>query len=393
MINILSRIFIKNHTDYKNPEVRTAYGILCGAAGIFLNLLLFGVKLAFGLLSSSIAIIADAFNNLSDAASSIVEISGFKLAAMEPDREHPFGHGRIEYISGLIISFFIVLVGIELIKSSFTQIFESSTTPEEINYTNIAILTAAILVKFYMYIYNHKIGKKINSVSLEAVAKDSLGDMISTLTVIASLIVSRFTTLPVDGIAGIIVGLFILKTGYESAKETISPLLGEPPSMELIKEIEEELLTFKPISSMHDIVVHNYGPGRLMISLHAEVPGNENIYDLHEAIDRAEVSISRKFKCHTIIHMDPVDLNNQRLNILKEQTKDILEQINPEMTLHDMRIIPGKKNSNLLFDVVKPFSCKLSNDELIALIRKEVKKLNPDITCVITIDMPYWTTN
>ncbi len=390
MINILSRLFIKDHTNYKDSNVRTAYGILCGALGIFLNLLLFGLKLTFGILSSSMAITADAFNNLSDAASSIVEILGFKLAAMEPDREHPFGHGRIEYVSGLIISLLIFIVGIELIKSSVETIFTPSDETVEVNYMNIAILCGAIVIKFYMYLYNHFIGKKIDSVSLEAVAKDSLGDMISTLTVIGSLIASRYTTLPVDGIAGTIVGLFILKTGYDSAKETISPLLGEPPSKEFITQIEEELLTYEPILSMHDIVVHDYGPGRIMVSLHAEVPGDKNIYDLHEVIDKAEYFISKKFKCHTVIHMDPVDQNNQRLNELKITANKIIKDINPELTLHDMRIVPGKNNSNLIFDVVKAFSCKLSDDELISLIRRKMKEEAPDVSCVITIDMPYY---
>lgn len=387
MIKILSKIFIKNHNDYSDPQVRTAWGYLCGFFGVFLNILLFSGKLTAGLISKSVAMTADAFNNLSDAASSVVQLFGFKLSSKKPDPEHPFGHGRMEYISGLIISFLILLMGFELLKTSFNSLF----TPAEIklNRISLIIMTASIGVKFYMYLYNHSASKKINSVSLEAVAKDSLSDTISTFFVIAATFVSPYTSLPVDGIAGIVVALFILYTGWESAKETIEPLLGTAPTMEFVKEIEKELLTYKPIVAMHDLVVHDYGPGRRMISLHAEVPGDQNIFDLHDIIDIAEYNIALKFNCHVVIHMDPIDLGNERLAQLKVFLQDNLKTIHPELHCHDVRMVPGTTHTNLIFDVVKPFECTLTDKELKEQISQLIRKDNKDIMCVITIDQPF----
>ena len=286
MIRLLAKLFIKNNKDYKDQIVREKYGILCGGFGIFLNVILFALKFIFGTIAASVAMVADAFNNLSDAASSIVQILGFKLASKKPDSQHPFGHGRLEYVSGLAISFFILLMGFELIKSSITKLINPE--PQNYNLFSILVMGFAILIKFYMYLYNHQIAKKIDSVTMEATAKDSFSDMISTSVVILSIIISRFTSFPVDGVAGIIVGVFILKTGYEAAKDTIGPLLGNPPSKELVESIEKELLQHKPIIGMHDLIVHDYGPGRMMISLHAEVPGYINIFDLHDVPDGAD---------------------------------------------------------------------------------------------------------
>lgn len=387
MIKLLAKLFIKNNKDYSKPEVRTAYGMLCGSFGIFLNILLFAGKLTAGLIAKSVAMTADAFNNLSDAASSVVQLFGFKLSSKKPDPEHPFGHGRMEYISGLIISFLILLMGFELLKSSIDSVRHPETV--SFNILSICIMSASIIVKIYMYIYNHSIGKKINSVSLEAVAKDSLSDTISTFVVIASALLSPYTTLPVDGIAGIIVAGFILYAGYESAKETIEPLLGAAPELEFVKAIEEELMTHKPIIAMHDLVVHDYGPGRLMVSLHAEVPGDQNIFELHDVIDNAEVDIASKFNCHVVIHMDPIDSNNERLSELKKFLHENLKTIHPDLNCHDVRMVPGKTHTNLIFDVVKPFGCKLTDKELKNQITNLVRKDNKDIFCVITVDQPF----
>lgn len=389
MISLLAKIFIKNHSEYKDSSVRQKYGILCGGVGIFLNLILFTFKLIFGTITASVAIVADAFNNLSDAASSCVQILGFKLSGRKPDPEHPFGHGRIEYIAALGISFLILLMGVELIKSSV----ESLIHPEPVTFsiTAVVVLVVSILVKAYMYIYNHRIGKKIDSVAMEATAKDSLGDTITTFLVIVSLIASKFTTFPVDGIAGIIVGFFILKTGYESAKETVNLLIGVAASKEFAHEIETELLKFENIVGMHDLIVHDYGPGRLMITLHAEVPGDKNIFDLHEEIDLAEYTLSQKFNCQTTIHMDPIDLNNKDLDELRQIIKEETQKISPNMSFHDVRIVPGTNNSNLIFDVVKPFDCKLSDDELKMQLFMNVRgRAKMPIMCVITIDQPYY---
>ena len=387
MIRLLAKLFIKNNKDYKNQTVREKYGILCGGFGIFLNVILFALKFIFGTIAASVAMVADAFNNLSDAASSIVQILGFKLASKKPDSQHPFGHGRLEYVSGLAISFFILLMGFELIKSSITKLINPE--PQNYNLFSILVMGFAILIKFYMYLYNHQIAKKIDSVTMEATAKDSFSDMISTSVVIVSIIISRFTNFPVDGIAGIIVGAFILKTGYEAAKDTIGPLLGNPPSKELVDEIEKELLKYKPIIGMHDLIVHDYGPGRMMISLHAEVPGDMNIFDLHDVIDVAEVMISRKFNCSVVIHMDPIDTNNTRLEELKKILAEELPKIDKNLRFHDVRMVPGPTHTNLIFDVVKPFECALDNEQLIAEINEAVQQRDKSVFCAVTVDAPY----
>lgn len=389
MISILAKLFIKNHADYKDSTVRQNYGILCGGVGIFLNLILFTFKLIFGTITASVAIVADAFNNLSDAASSCVQILGFKLSGRKPDPEHPFGHGRIEYIAALGISFLILLMGVELIKSSI----ESLINPDPVTFsiTAVVVLVVSILVKAYMYFYNHRVGKKIDSVAMEATAKDSLGDTITTFLVIISLVASKFTSFPVDGVAGIIVGLFILKTGFESAKETVNLLIGVATSKDFAKEIEDELLKFHNIVGMHDLIVHDYGPSRMMISLHAEVPGDKNIFDLHEEIDLAEYTLSQKFNCQTIIHMDPIDLNNKDLDELRQIIKEETQKISPGMSFHDVRIVPGANNSNLIFDVVKPFDCQLSDDELKMTLFTNIRaRAKMPVMCVITIDQPYY---
>ena len=387
MIRLLAKLFIKNNNDYKNQTVREKYGILCGGFGIFLNVILFALKFIFGTIAASVAMVADAFNNLSDAASSIVQILGFKLASKKPDSQHPFGHGRLEYVSGLAISFLILLMGFELIKSSVTKLINPQ--PQNYNLFSILVMGFAILIKFYMYLYNHQIAKKIDSVTMEATAKDSFSDMISTSVVIISIILSRFTSFPVDGVAGIIVGLFILKTGYEAAKDTIGPLLGNPPSKELVEEIEKELLQHKPIIGMHDLIVHDYGPGRMMISLHAEVPGDMNIFDLHDVIDVAEVMISRKFNCSVVIHMDPIDTNNTRLEELKKILAEELPKIDKNLRFHDVRMVPGPTHTNLIFDVVKPFECTLTDEQLITAINLAVQQHDKSVFCAVTIDAPY----
>lgn len=387
MIKILAKLFIKDSQNYSNPDVRRQYGVLCGGFGIFLNVLLFIAKFIFGTIAASVAMIADGFNNLSDAASSIVQILGFKLSGKKPDPDHPFGHGRIEYISGLIISFLVLLMGEELLKSSVKTLFSGS----EVNggLVPVIIMCFAILIKLYMYFYNHKIAKLIDSVAMEATAKDSFGDMISNVVVIISIVAARFTSFPVDGIGGIIVAILILKTGFEAAKDTISPLLGVAPEPEFVKGIEEELMTFKPIIGMHDLVIHDYGPGRKMVSLHAEVPGDMDIFELHEVIDQAEVSIGRKFGCEVVIHMDPIDINNEQLKDLKQIVKEECYKLHQDLHCHDVRMVPGENNTNLIFDVVKPHDMTLTDEELRTQLSGAIKSRTEKISCVITIDQPY----
>ena len=387
MIKLLAKIFIKNHNDYQNEKVRSQYGILCGAFGIFLNAVLFTLKFVFGTLAASVAMVADAFNNLSDAASSVVQILGFKLSTKKPDPDHPFGHGRIEYISGLIVSFLILYMGVALLKDSVLSIMHPKKPDTSI--LSIIIMGIGVLVKLYMYLYNHLISRKIDSVAMDVVAKDSLNDVISTGVVIIAIIGSRFTTLPLDGIGGVVVAAFILKTGFEAAADTVAPLLGTAPSAELVYQIEEELMKHKPIIGMHDLVVHDYGPGRMMISLHAEVPGNLNIFSLHDVIDIAEHDISVRFNCHVVIHMDPVDTENKRLAELKEILAEEIVKVNPELKYHDVRMVPGDTHTNLIFDVVKPYSCILTDDQLKLVIHEAVHARCPDVYCAITVDQPF----
>ncbi len=387
MISLLSRIFIKNYTDYKDEKVRSQYGVLCGVFGIFLNVVLFTLKFVFGTLAASVAMLADAFNNLSDAGSSIVQILGFKLSFKKPDPDHPFGHGRIEYISGLIVSFLILYMGVALIKDSVLSIIHPKLPDSGL--LSVVIMGIGILVKLYMYIYNHLVARKIDSVAMEVVAKDSLNDVISTSVVIAALVAGKFTSLPLDGIGGVIVGIFILKTGIESAGDTIRPLLGTAPTKEFVEQIEQELMKHKPIIGMHDLIVHDYGPGRMMISLHAEVPGDLNIFSLHDVIDVAENDIANHFGCHVVIHMDPVDINNLRLAELKKVLNEELVRINPELKSHDVRMVPGDTHTNLIFDVVKPFSCILSDEQLKLAINEAVHTRCPDVYCAITVDQPF----
>ena len=387
MIKLLAKIFIKNHNDYQNEKVRSQYGILCGAFGIFLNAVLFTLKFVFGTLAASVAMVADAFNNLSDAASSVVQILGFKLSTKKPDPDHPFGHGRIEYISGLVVSFLILYMGVALLKDSVLSIMHPKKPDTSI--LSIVIMGIGVLVKLYMYLYNHLISRKIDSVAMDVVAKDSLNDVISTGVVIIAIIGSRFTTLPLDGIGGVVVAAFILKTGFEAAADTVAPLLGTAPSAELVYQIEEELMKHKPIIGMHDLVVHDYGPGRMMISLHAEVPGNLNIFSLHAVIDIAEHDISVRFNCHVVIHMDPVDTENKRLAELKEILAEEIVKVNPELKYHDVRMVPGDTHTNLIFDVVKPYSCILTDDQLKQVIHEAVHARCPDVYCAITVDQPF----
>lgn len=371
-------------------ENRQKVGIITSAVGIFLNILLFAGKFIAGLLSKSVAVIADAFNNLSDAAASIISILGFKLSSKSPDREHPYGHGRMEYIAGLIVSFLILVMGWELLKSAVNSIIN----PQKLNTSlvTVIILTSSILVKIFMFVINLVAGKKINSPALIATAKDSLSDVISTGAVLAIVIVTIIfpnIKIPLDGIAGIIVALLVLWNGIQSTKETMDPLLGLPPDVELVKAIEEEILTHKPIIGIHDLIIHDYGPGRLFITVHAEVPGNQDIFDLHEIIDQTECALDTKFNCLSSIHMDPIDLNNPEVAKVKKYISDVAKKLNPEITIHDLRIVPGENNTNIIFDAIKPYSCNLTDFELTKFLFDKVREYNNHFTSVIKIDKPF----
>lgn len=386
MVTLLTKLFIKNN-DLKDPKVRTRYGTICGALGICLNIFLFVFKYFAGVLSGSIAITADAFNNLSDAGSSIVTLIGFKMADKKPDLEHPFGHGRIEYISGFIVSIVIILMGLELFKSSVSKI----TNPENIDSSIviILILVISILVKIYMYLYNKKISKKIDSAAMKATALDSLSDSVATLVVLISIFIYKLTRLNIDGISGILVSIFILFSGYNAAKETISPLLGNKPDKKFIDEIIKIVMSHKEIIGVHDLIVHNYGPGRVIVSLHAEVPGNSDIFEIHDCIDRIENELNEKLKCESVIHMDPIALDDKKVVFMRKEVAKIVKSFNNRLSIHDFRMVEGTTHNNLIFDVVVPLDLKLDYDYIKNEIEKLIKAKWHDCYAVIKVEKSY----
>nr|WP_244835474.1 cation diffusion facilitator family transporter [Clostridium sp. BJN0001] len=387
MIKILTRIFIKNSEDVNDPKVRTLYGIVCGVLGITLNIFLFIVKFIAGSVSGSIAITADAVNNLSDAGSSIVTLIGFKMADKKPDTEHPFGHGRIEYISGFIVSMAIILMGFELFKSSFSKLFDKE--PLDGSPIIIAILIISIIAKLYMSYYNKVISKKINSSAMSATSLDSFTDSIATFVVLISIIVYKITGYNFDSISGILVSAFILYSGYSAAKDTINPLLGNIPNKELLDSIRKIVLAHKEICGMHDLIVHDYGPGRRIISLHAEIPGSSDIYEIHDCIDRIEVELSKKLNCEAVIHMDPLDINNKEVMNMKMKVNDLVKEYNNELSIHDFRMVNGNTHTNLIFDVVVPFDINKSDEEIKSIISKSIKEKWPNYNAVIKVDKPF----
>ncbi len=387
MISFIIRCFIKNREDVKNPEVRRQYGVLCSLVGIGLNICLFAGKYAAGAISGSIAIMADAFNNLSDAGSSLITLIGFKFAGMKPDKEHPFGHGRIEYLSGLAVALAIVLMGIELGKSSVEKII--SPTAVDTSLLSIGILVVSIAVKLYMSRYNRNIGKKIDSAAMKATAADSLSDAAATSVVLLAMLALHFTGYNIDGWCGVLVALFIIYAGYGAAKDTLSPLLGQSPDRELIDEIRNITLSHKEIIGIHDLVVHDYGPGRLMISLHGEVPGNGNIFELHDVIDQAEKELKEKLGCDAVIHMDPVETDNETIRSVKDEVARLVMKIDGRITIHDFRMVSGPTHTNLIFDAVVPFGMKMTDQEIVDEIARLVKEKWENYYAVVSIDHGY----
>lgn len=387
MIELLSRIFIKNRDKVNDPAVRRAYGTLCSVYGIFLNVLLFAGKYFAGVLSGSVAIVADAFNNLSDAGSSVISLLGFAIAGKKPDLDHPFGHGRAEYLAGLLLSALIVVMGVELGKSSIEKII--SPEPVEAALLPALILLASILVKFYMSLYNKAVGKKINSPSMEATATDSLSDCIATTVVLLSMGISYFFHVNVDGWAGLLVAAFIIFAGYNAMRDTLSPLLGKAPDPELVKEIEETALSHPEIVGIHDLIIHDYGPGRGFVSLHAEVNGKGEIFELHDAVDQAEREIREKFGILATIHMDPIDCDNEQLNQLRDAVADKLTEIDPRIKIHDFRMVPGPTHTNLIFDALVPADLKTTDGELSKRIADLVHRSWKKYYAVVDIDRSY----
>ena len=387
----LVNTFIKNNEDISNEKVRGKYIFLGGLVGILSNFLLFVIKLSVGLITFSIAIMADAFNNLSDAGSSIITIVGFKLSDKPADAEHPFGHGRIEYISALIVSFMVMLVGFQFVKSSLERIFN----PVNIEFEAIPfiLLLISIFIKLWLSHFNKFVGNKIDSSALKAASVDALGDVFTSSCVAISYLASKFTSFPIDGYLGTLVALFILYSGFSLTKETLNPLLGEAPDPELVQKIQDMVLSYDNITGVHDLIIHNYGPCRCMASIHAEVPCDISIMEIHEIIDKAEREISEKLKIYLVIHMDPIAMEDEEVKKDFNMVCDIIEKDERIKSIHDFRVVGKGEVKNLLFDVVidseKMFKTMTKHETLINDINKAVKEIHPKYNCIITIDNDY----
>lgn len=387
MTQFLIRFFIKDAENIHDHRVRESYGILGSVVGIILNIILFVMKFLAGLVTASIAITADAFNNLSDAASSVVTLIGFKMARAPAHKEHPFGHGRIEYIAGLIVAMMIILVGVELAKSSIDKILH----PEAVTFSllSLGILLVSVLVKFWMAAFNKGLGKTINSPAMQATAVDSLSDAIATTAVIVGLVITYYTNWQIDGYIGILVAAFILYAGYSTAKDTLSPLLGQAPDRAFVDEVKETVLAHDDIIGIHDMIIHNYGPGRSMLSLHAEVSSGVDIIKIHDTIDIIEQQLKQKYQCDAVIHMDPILIDDTESILTREKIAILVKQFDPECTIHDFRMTKGPTHRNLIFDLVVPHELAIEDKELLERVSQAVKELDSTYYAVIQLDKTF----
>ena len=387
MINLLVKTFVKDAGNVQDPQVRQRYGTLSGAVGIFLNLLLSAGKMIAGLITGSIAITADAFNNLTDAGSSVVTLVGFRMAGKQADDDHPFGHGRIEYLSGLAVSVVILLVGLELAKSSVEKIIHPE--PVEFSWLSAGILVAAICVKLWMSYFNRSLSRRIGSAAMAATATDSLSDAVATSAVLLSAIIGKFTGVNIDAWAGILVALFILRAGWGAAKDTLNPLLGQSPDPELVRDIERTVLAHPQVVGIHDMIIHDYGPGRSMMSLHAEVPAGSDIMEVHDEIDAIERELKAKYRIDASIHMDPIVTGDETISKARKMVSELVREVDPAMTIHDFRMTSGPRHRNLIFDVVVPYSVKSTDDEVRREIERKIRSADPNSFAVIQIDRAY----
>lgn len=386
-MNLLFKLFIKDYQNTSRNDVRNKYGILTSITGIILNVILFIIKVVASLLTHSIGIAADAFNNLSDAGSSIIAFIGFRLSGKPADRDHPFGHGRAEYICSMFVSMMILFMGFELAKSSISKIISPQNTTLEM--VSIIILVISVLAKTWMYFFNKKVGKTINSSTVIATARDSISDVFATSAILISLFAEKMFKINIDGIVGLLVSVFILYSGIQTIRDSLTPLLGTPPDSELVDNIRQTIMAHNEISGIHDMIIHNYGPNRYMMSVHAEVPCDCDILKIHDTIDIIEREIFSKFNCNAVIHMDPVETNNEYINSTKKLVNDIIKSIDEKLSMHDFRMVSGETHTNLIFDVVVPFDFKISSTELINTIQQKLFEVDSSFFVVITIDKNY----
>lgn len=387
MTDLLSKLFVKHHDDVTEPRVRRAYGMLVSVVGIVLNLLLFAAKFTVGTLFGSVSITADAINNLSDAGSQIISLISFRISAKPADREHPFGHARIEYVASMIVSFLVLLIGVELLKESVAKIL--SPEPPERSWVAVGVLIGSILVKLWLGIFNKTIGKRIDSSVMRATAADCLSDALSTTAVlISTLILLLFpsVTLNLDAYMGVIVAVLILVAGVKILNETKNSILGEAPSDEIVKEITAIVEAHEDVLGIHDLTVHNYGPGHVIAALHVEVDGKADVFHTHDMIDNIERQLRRELSIEATIHMDPIVTDDALVNDLRQRTAEAVQSIDPSLRIHDFRFVAGATHSNLIFDAVVPFEVKLSDEEIRRAVEDRVSRIDPSYFVVLTID-------
>ena len=387
MTRFLIKLFIKDRENTENQKVRGKYAMLSSITGIVVNILLSIFKLSIGIFANSMAIISDALNNISDAGSAIVTMIGFKLSQKKVDADHPWGHGRMEYITGFFVDILIILVGFELLQSSIDKIIHPELP--SINNITIILLVVAIIAKLWLFVFYRKIAKTINSAAIKGTAYDSISDSISTLAVLISAFVAKFLSISIDGYVSLLVSIFILFTGYKAIKEIIDLLLGQKPDSEFVNQIEEFTKKYETIEGIHDIMVHDYGPGRKIVSFHAEVPANSDICRAHDIIDQMEQDIYEKFGCITTIHMDPIVVDNEEINQMKKFTEEIVESINSEFSIHDFRMTDGGERINLIFDLVITTDKNINVEEIISKIQEEIHKKNNKYYAVIKAEYSF----
>ena len=391
MFNFLIKKFVKNSEDVTNPKVRESYGKLSGVLGIILNIILSFGKMIIGFITGAVSIVSDGVNNLSDASSSVITLIGFKLSSKKPDKKHPYGYGRVEYFAGLAISTIIIFVAISLLKESITKIIAGETLNITLGatfYVTVAILVASIFIKFLMAMFNVKVGKKIKSVALTATFLDCITDCISTFVVLSCTVLSLFiNSFPLDGVAGIVVSLFIAYTGVRSILEVVSPLLGEAPDAEVVKEIRDYAVGYdKNVVGLHDMMFHDYGPGRKLVIMHVEVPAEGDIMELHDMIDNLEKDIEKRYNCMCTIHMDPVVTTSARLNAIKDVCRKIVKEINPSFDIHDFRMNEGSTHANVIFDLALDRETKISFFEIEEKVTKKIKEYDDKLNVVINVE-------
>ena len=387
LTQFLLRRFVRGYENVQDPEVRERYGTLSGAVGILLNLCLSLGKFLAGLATGAVSVTADAFNNLSDAATSVVTLVGFRLAGRGADEDHPYGHGRMEYLAGLAVSVAILLVGVELAKGALEKILH----PEAVRFSwlSAGILCASIAVKLWMFVFNKDLSRRISSAAMAATAADSLSDCVATSAVLLGLLVSHFAQVSIDGWVGVVVAAFVLRAGWESAKDTIDPLLGKAPDPELVVGIRDTVMAHPEIAGVHDLMVHDYGPGHIMASLHAEVSIDADMAATHDVIDNIERELNHKYHIIATIHMDPIATNDERITALREEVLALAQQLHPAMTIHDFRMTEGPSHTNLIFDVVVPRSCQLSDEEVRRELARLAREKDPRYIAVIQVDHSF----